>query len=209
MRPAPSASNRQKENKTYSRRKLLVVTLGVFIILSALWIWIRLPAGTPPGSSLNSRPFWPRGQKGLGFRLGSNYKTLQTRRPLQPARSRSNRPKLNRSKLESTKRNQQVFTNYSKLSITYERAESDCSGVFISVRTTVKFHKSRLLLLLHTWLQTVDPKQVADLIKITKSNSNLLNFVLQVQIITDFVNDSTMDPAIDAAKAAGMLPIER
>ena len=167
MRPASSASNRQKENKPYSRRKLLIATLGVFIILSALWIWIRQPAGTPPGSSLNPRPFWPRGQKGHGSRSGSNYKTLQTRRPLQPARSRSNRPKLNRSKPESPKRNQQVLsnTNYSKLNITFERVESNCSGVFISVRTTVKFHKSRLLLLLHTWLQTVDPKQVDGLIK--------------------------------------------
>ena len=54
-------------------------------------------------------------------------------------------------------------TNYSKLGLTYDRmvlAESNCSDVFISVRTTAQFHRSRLLLLLYTWLQTVDPKQV-------------------------------------------------
>jgi len=50
-----------------------------------------------------------------------------------------------------------------KLNITYERIvlpESNCSDVFISVRTTMEFHRSRLLLLLYTWLQTVNPKQV-------------------------------------------------
>ena len=54
-------------------------------------------------------------------------------------------------------------TNYSKLGLTYDRmvlAESNCSDVFISVRTTAQFHRSRLLLLLYTWLQTVDPKEV-------------------------------------------------
>ena len=53
------------------------------------------------------------------------------------------------------------------------------------------------------------PKAGRRLDKNVKSNSNLLNFVLQVQIITDFVNDSRMDPAIDAAKAAGILAIEK
>ena len=140
MRPASSASNRR-----CSQRALLAATLGVFVILLFLWIWIRRPVETPSGS---------------------NYKTPQARRPLQPARLRSNnRPKLNRFKpeFESTNRNQPdpSNTNYSKLNIIYaKRVESNCSGVFISVRTTVKFHKSRLLLLLHTWLQTVDPKQV-------------------------------------------------
>ena len=54
-------------------------------------------------------------------------------------------------------------THYSKLGLTYDRIvlpESNCSDVFISVRTTAQFHRSRLLLLLYTWLQTVDPKQV-------------------------------------------------
>jgi len=54
-------------------------------------------------------------------------------------------------------------TTYSKLNLTYDRIvlpESNCSDVFISVRTSAPFHESRLLLLLHTWLQTVDPKQV-------------------------------------------------
>ena len=54
-------------------------------------------------------------------------------------------------------------TYYSKLGLTYDRIvlpESNCSDVFISVRTTAQFHRSRLLLLLYTWLQTVDPKQV-------------------------------------------------
>ena len=177
MWTASSVSNRR-----CSRRALLAATLGVFVILLFLWIWIRRPAGTPSGS---------------------NYKTPQARRPLQPARLRSNSPKLNRFKPESTNRNQQARrplqparlrstdkpkmsrfkpesttrnqpdpsnTNYSKLNITYaERVETNCSGVFISVRTTVEFHKSRLLLLLHTWLQTVDPKQVDSV----KSNSNL------------------------------------
>lgn len=53
-------------------------------------------------------------------------------------------------------------TKYSKLNITYERVflPEDHSDVFVSVRTTVPFHKSRLMLLLYTWLQTIDPKQV-------------------------------------------------
>ena len=129
-------------NRRCSQRALLAATLGVFVILLFLWIWIRRPAGTPSGS---------------------NYtETLQARRPLQPARLRSKRPKLNRFEPESTTRIQPdpSNTNYSKLNITYERVENNCSGVFISVRTTLKFHESRLLLLLHTWLQTVDPKQV-------------------------------------------------
>ena len=127
-------------NRRCSQRALLAATLGVVILLF-LWIRMQRPAGTL---------------------LGSNYKTPQARRPLQPDRLRSNRPKLNRFKPESTTRNQPDSSNthYSKLNITYERVETNCSGVFISVRTTVKFHKSRLLLLLHTWLQTVDPKQV-------------------------------------------------
>ena len=128
-------------NRRCSQRALLAATLGVFVILLFLWIWMQRPAGTL---------------------IGSNYKTPRARRPLQPARLRSNRPKLNRFKPKSTTRIQPdpSNTNYSKLNITYERVENNCSGVFISVRTTLKFHESRLLLLLHTWLQTVDPKQV-------------------------------------------------
>ena len=52
---------------------------------------------------------------------------------------------------------------YSNLKLTYDRIvlpESNCQDVFISVRTAAPFHKSRLPLLLYTWLQTVNPKQV-------------------------------------------------
>ena len=137
-------------NRRCSQRTLLAATLGVVILLF-LWIRMQRPAGTL---------------------LGSNYKTPQGKTAAPADRLRSNRPKLNRFKPESTTRNQPdpSNTNYSKLNITYERVETNCSGVFISVRTTVKFHKSRLLLLLHTWLQTVDPKQVDWLYK---SVSNL------------------------------------
>ena len=38
--------------------------------------------------------------------------------------------------------------------------KSNSLDVFMSVKTTTAFHKTRLHLLLHTWLQTVDPKQV-------------------------------------------------
>ena len=55
-------------------------------------------------------------------------------------------------------------TKHSNLTdITYERIflpGKDSLDVFISVRTSQSLHKSRLKLLLHTWLQTVDPKQV-------------------------------------------------
>ena len=55
-------------------------------------------------------------------------------------------------------------TKHSNLTdITYERTflpGKDSLDVFISVRTSQSLHKSRLKLLLHTWLQTVDPKQV-------------------------------------------------
>lgn len=50
-----------------------------------------------------------------------------------------------------------------QLKVTYNRKvppETNSSDVFMSVRTTTAFHKTRLQLLLHTWLQTVDPKQV-------------------------------------------------
>ena len=209
MWTASSASNRR-----CSRRALLAATLGVFVILLFLWIWIRRPAGTPSGSNYKTpqarRPLQParlrsNRPKLNRFKPESTNRNQQARRPLQPARLRSNRPKLNRFKPESTNRNQQarrplqparLRSNrrkmnrfkpesttrnqpdpsnsnymYSKLNITYaERAEfeTNCSGVFISVRTTVKFHKSRLLLLLHTWLQTVDPKQVDMQCKIQK-----------------------------------------
>jgi len=71
----------------------------------------------------------------------------------------------------------QLNTNYSKLGLTYDRmvlAESNCSDVFVSVRTTAKFHRSRLLLLLYTWLQTVDPKQV------DKSDSMIMDIIYQL-----------------------------
>ena len=55
-------------------------------------------------------------------------------------------------------------TKHSNLTdITYERIflpGKDSLDVFISVRTSQSLHKSRLKLLLHTWLQMVDPKQV-------------------------------------------------
>ena len=156
-------------NRRCSQRALLAATLGVFVILLFLCIWIRRPAGTPSGYKTPQarRPLQPdrlrsNRPKLNRFKPESTNKNQQARRPLQPARLRSNRPKLNRFKPESTTRIQPdpSNTNYSKLNITYERVETNCSGVFISVRTTVKFHESRLLLLLHTWLQTVDPKQV-------------------------------------------------
>ena len=56
-----------------------------------------------------------------------------------------------------------LLVKANELNITYKRIvlpESNCSDVFISVRTTAQFHRSRLLLLLYTWLQTVNPKQV-------------------------------------------------
>ena len=167
MWAASSASNRR-----CSRRALLAATLGVFVILLFLWIWIQRPVETPSGSNYKTpqarRPLQPaRLRPKLNrFKPESTNRNQQARRLVQPARLRSNnRPKLNRFKpeFEYTNRNQPdpSNTNYSKLNITYaKRVESNCSGVFISVRTTVKFHKSRLLLLLHTWLQTVDPKQV-------------------------------------------------
>ena len=58
--------------------------------------------------------------------------------------------------------------SHSKLNQTYDRIlspETNLSDVFISVRTATKFHKSRLMLLLHTWLQAVDPKQVGTILQ--------------------------------------------
>ena len=180
MWTASSASNRR-----CSRRVLLAATLGIFVILLFLWIWIRRPVGTPSGSNYKTpqarRPLQParlrsNRPKLNRFKPESTNRNQQARRPLQPARLRSNRRKMNRFKPESTTRNQPDPSNtnymYSKLNITYAEKvefETNSSGVFISVRTTVKFHKSRLLLLLHTWLQTVDPKQVDSV----KSKSNL------------------------------------
>ena len=97
-------------------------------------------------------------------------------------------------------------TKHSNLTdITYERIflpGKDSLDVFISVRTSQSFHKSRLKLLLHTWLQTVDPKQVR-LPTVAKAVSNWMETLLciQVQINTDGSNDSY----INAAKAAGVL----
>ena len=71
------------------------------------------------------------------------------------------------SSIKSTKTNKILISpndmKYSNLSVTYERMflpENDSLDVFISVRTTSSLHGSRLMLLLQTWLQTVDPKQV-------------------------------------------------
>jgi len=124
---------------------------------------------------------------------------LPTRRPRMPL------------PVEANQLIQPSNTNYSKLSLTYDRVVlPDCSDVFISVRTTAQFHRSRLLLLLYTWLQTVNPKQVNKSICIldmanpcTTAFILILNLILQVQIVTDSINDTW----INTAKRAGMLYI--
>ena len=98
-------------------------------------------------------------------------------------------------------------TIYSKLKLTYDRIvhpESKCQDAFISVRTAAALHKSRLPLLLYTWLQTVDPKQVSCSVwfiilhaVVTQAKSDLVH---QVQILTDLANDTW----INATKVAGM-----
>ena len=127
----------------------LAATVAVFLILSAVWIWTHYPRlNVPP-----RRPL-PAGT--------SKHKNLQREWVLPQFLPRI---RTHEKDLESTRvdRNQLVPSiSYSKLNITFERLKIDnnCSSVFISLRTTVAFHKSRLLLLLLTWLQTVNPKQV-------------------------------------------------
>ena len=106
-------------------------------------------------------------------------------------------------------------TKYSKLNITYERIflPEDRSDVFVSVRTTVPFHKSRLMILLYTWLQTIDPKQVhcyprslhwwgyySPPCMHNHEHKPSPPLCMQVHIITESLNDSY----IDAAKAQGL-----
>lgn len=127
----------------------MAATLAVFLILSAVWIWTHHPRlNVPP-----RRPL-PAGT--------SKHKKLQGEWviPQSLPRIRTHEKNLEPTPVD---RNQLApSVSYSKLNITFERLKVDnnCSSVFISLRTTVTFHKSRLLLLLLTWLQTVNPKQV-------------------------------------------------
>ena len=110
---------------------MLLTALGVVLTLSVMWI---------------CRP----SARSMSVELQS---TLTTK-------------KLTARKRKTININRQLLQNnyYSQMNITYDRillSELDSSSdVYVSMRTTALFHKSRLFLLLHTWLQTIDPKQV-------------------------------------------------
>ena len=131
-----------------SARKMLVTTLGVVLTLSVMWI-CRPSAHPLPSSRILRTPKESRFQTTSGSTSVELQSTLTSR-------------KLKTRKLNINKRLLQ--NNYhSQMNITYNRVvptELNSSDVYVSVRTTPLFHKSRLLLLLHTWLQTIDPKQV-------------------------------------------------
>ena len=109
---------------------MLLTTLGVVLTLSVMWIC--RPSARSTSVELQS--------------------TLTTKK----LTARKRRTNINRQLLQNN--------YYSQMNITYDRillSELDSSSdVYVSVRTTALFHKSRLFLLLHTWLQTIDPKQV-------------------------------------------------
>ena len=145
----------------------LAVTVAVFLILSAVWMWTHHPRlNLPPRSPLPAYPGT------------SEHKELQGEwgLPLSLPGIRTYEKKI---KSKPVERNQLLssITSYTKLNISFERIkiDSSSSSVFISLRTTVAFHKSRLLLLLLTWLQTVNPKQVCKL-----SSSLVTECVVQV-----------------------------
>ena len=116
---------------SWSARKMLLTTLGVVLTLSVMWI---------------CRP----SARSMSVELQS---TLTTK-------------KLTARKRKTININRQLLQNnyYSQMNITFDRillSELDSSSdVYVSMRSTALFHKSRLFLLLHTWLQTIDPKQV-------------------------------------------------
>ena len=155
----------------------LAVTVAVFLILSAVWMWTHHPRlNVPPRSPLPAYPGT------------SEHKKLQEEwgLPLSLPGIRTYEKKI---KSKPVERNQLLssITSYTKLNISFERIkiDSSSSSVFISLRTTVAFHKSRLLLLLLTWLQTVNPKQVC--IRLSSFTYFLMAesvHVVQVNIIT-------------------------
>ena len=130
----------------YTKRKMLPAF--VLLVITILWIMMITLLNLPTGS----------------YRPG-----VMLPKAIPTNRKNSSVPNSNRSK--PPKANQLLRaqnTSYSKLNLIYDRIvlpENNCSGVFISVRTTTKYHESRLMLLLHTWLQTIDPKQVGTTLK--------------------------------------------
>ena len=135
-----------------SASKMLVTTLGVVLTLSVMWI-CRPKAHPLPSSRIVWTP------------EGSRFQT--TRSMSVELQSTLTTKKLTARKRTTININRQLLQNinyYSQMNITYERIVlselESSSDVYVSMRTTALFHKSRLLLLLHTWLQTIDPKQV-------------------------------------------------
>ena len=129
---------------SWSARKMLLTTLGVVLTLSVMWI-CRPNAHPLPSSRIVRTP--------EGSRLQTELQSTLTTK------------KLTARKRKIININQHLLQNnyYSQMNITYDRivlSELDTSDVYVSMRTTALFHKSRLFLLLHTWLQTIDPKQV-------------------------------------------------
>jgi len=163
---------------TCSARKALITTLGVVLTLSVMWIC--RPNGRPMPSSNWLTTLSPvttmeptlatviatvlryhrvrarnkkekHGVPGHGPMLGSQIKHV----------SNSYHAPLFNVTLNDSSIGQAGPVK--QLKVTYDRKvppETNSSDVFMSVRTTTAFHKTRLQLLLHTWLQTVDPKQV-------------------------------------------------
>ena len=137
---------------SYKACNFWAVAVAVSLILSAVWMWTHHPRlNVPPRSPLPAYPGT------------SEHKMLQGEWSL-PSSLPGIRIHEKKIKPKPVERNQLLssITSYSKLNISFERIKIDSSSlsVFLSLRTTVTFHKSRLLLLLLTWLQTVNPKQV-------------------------------------------------
>ena len=118
---------------SWSARKMLLTTLGVVLTLSVMWIC------RPSARSMSVE---------LQSTLTTKKLTAQKRRTIHM--------NINRQLLQNN--------YYSQMNITFDRillSELDSSSdVYVSMRSTALFHKSRLFLLLHTWLQTIDPEQV-------------------------------------------------
>ena len=136
---------------SWSARKMLLTTLGVVLTLSVMWI-------CRPNAHLlrSSGIVWT--SEGFGFQTASKSMSVELQSTLTT--------KLTARKRKTININRQLLQNnyYSQMNITFDRivlSELDSSSdVYVSMRTTALFHKSRLFLLLHTWLQTIDPKQV-------------------------------------------------
>ena len=80
--------------------------------------------------------------------------------PFQPANTKSELLQEPHPTIKLVPKCVQTEGNVSLLGKQLERCAFTADDVFITIKTTQRNHKSRVLILLLTWLQTVRPEQV-------------------------------------------------